>query len=356
MASDTFFGLDIGSENIKLVELKKTANGLTVQSYGYIETKVDATKTESSKDLEEIANLIRKLMKEAKTTSNRVVLGLPESVVFTRVIRIANMSDEELKTALKWEAEQFIPIPLKEVKYDYEVIDRPNTKPNKKNSKEVDEKEKMSVFFVAVPHSTVDHYLKIMKLASLEPIIIETSLIALVRSLFMNMKGAPTTLVVNIGANTTDICIVSEGNIVFTRSISSGGFALSKAISQELGLEINQAEEYKRSYGFLEDQLEGKIQEIIKPIFDVVTGEIEKGVLSYQVHHPTDAVKRILVCGGSAKIPGLVSYLAQVFDAEVQLGDPWNNIKKSEDLKNRLAEDSTLYAVSVGLAMREIDK
>lgn len=344
--ADNFLGLDIGSKNIKVVELKKTSNGLILQSFGSIETPHGASKSESQADLEEIASAIRKLMKDIKVTTNKVVVGLPESVVFTRVVQLPMMSDQELKTAMRWEAEQFIPIPLKDVKYDYEVMRRPTKEMKEK-------KEKMNVFFVAVPNTTIDRYLKIMKAASLEPLAFETELIALVRSLSPQKAACPTTLIINIGAETTDLCIVSKGDIAFTRSISSGGNALSKAIAQELGFEITQAEEYKKTYGLLENELEGKIQEIIKPIFDVIVGEIERGVLFYQTHHPTDTVKRIILCGGTAKLPGIVMYLAGALDLEVQLGDPWNNVKKgSVELTKKLEDQAPFYAVAVGLAMR----
>ena len=350
-----FLGLDIGSDQIKIVELKKTNNGLLLQAYGKIPTPRGASKSESQADIDDISSSIRKLMKDIKVTTNKVVVGLPESVVFTRVVDIPVMSDQELKTAMRWEAEQFIPIPLKDVKYDYEIVKKPGGKTGK--AKAGQDKEKMSVFFVAVPNTTIDRYLKIMKASSLEPIAFETELLALVRSLSPEGGASPTTLIINIGAETTDLCIVSKGNISFTRSISSGGNALSKAIAQELGFEMSQAEEYKKTYGLQEKELEGKILDIIKPIFDVIVGEIERGVLYYQTHHPTDTVKRIILCGGSAKLPGIVMYLAGALDLEVQSGNPWNNVKKgSAELTKKLEEEATFYAVSVGLSMRSTDK
>lgn len=353
---DTFFGLDIGSTALKIVELKKTNNGLYLQAYGKMEMPKGIAISEAQPDIEEIASLIRKLMKESQVTTNKVVVGLPESVVFTRVVEVPVMSDQELKTAMRWEAEQFIPIPLKDVKYDYEILKRPG-----KESQEVklnSKKEKMGVFFVAVPNTTIDRYLKITKIASLEPIAMETEVIALVRSLSFEGKASPTTLIINIGADTTAMCIVSKGNIAFTRSVSSGGAALSKAIAQELSFELGQAEEYKKTYGLLENQLEGKLQEIIKPIFDVIVSEIERGILFYQTHQPMDSIKRVILCGGTAKLPGIVAYLAASLDLEVQIGNPWNNVKMgSTKIIDKITEDAPSYAVAVGLSMRSlIDK
>ena len=99
---------------------------------------------------------------------------------------------------------------------------------------------------------------------------------AVSRSLVSADPGTPPTMIVNIGAMTTDLAVVSKKSVRFTRSISTGGNAMARAISQALGFDLNQAEEYKKTYGLDQTQLEGKIMQAIKPIFDVVVDEVKK--------------------------------------------------------------------------------
>jgi type IV pilus assembly protein PilM len=157
------------------------------------------------------------------------------------------LSDDELASAIKWEAEQYVPIPLTEVTLDWQVIFRPKTPAPD---------SKMEVFLVAAPMKVVNKYLKILKMANLRPIAVETDIIAIARSLVGNNPYSPTTLIVNIGASTTDLSIVRVGAIAFTRSIATGGTAFARSIAQDLGFELPQAEEYKKTYGLDETKLE----------------------------------------------------------------------------------------------------
>ncbi len=116
----------------------------------------------------------------------------------------------------------------------------------------------MKVLLVAAPLTLIERYMKIMQMAQLTPIALETEIVAITRTFSPRKDNVPTTMIVSIGASTTDLCIVSGGIIQFTRSIGTGGVALARAVAQELGFEMSQAEEYKKTYGLEGDQ-ESKI-------------------------------------------------------------------------------------------------
>jgi len=340
--NESFIGLDIGSTTLKAVELKKDGNFLSLKSFGIAATPRGGPQADSKETIQELGIAIKELVKTSRFDTRKVVTAFPESSVFTRVVEIPVMSDKELATAIHWEAEQYIPVPLKDVRLDYEILKRPQNGDGK-----------MTVLLVAVPTTTIERYLNIIQAAELQPLAFETEIIALTRPFISSTGMSPTTLIMSLGAQTTDLCIMSGGVIVFTRSIASGGKALAKAIAQELGFEMDQAEEYKKAYGLLGDQLEGKIQDIIKPIFDVIVSEIERAILSYRSRYPADPIKRAVLCGGSAKLPGVAVYLTNVLDVEVQIGNPWENIKKaSREIEEKLEPESPSFSVAVGLAMR----
>jgi type IV pilus assembly protein PilM len=181
---------------------------------------------------------------------------------------------------------------------------------------------------------------------------LETEITSVVRSLVQRVEGAPTTLVVSLGASTTDLSIVSVGKISFTRSIATGGLALARGVASELGFELDQATEYMKTYGLDATSLEGKVMQAIKPVFDVIVNEIRRALAFYATKHPESPVKRVIVTGGTAKLPGMVIYLAEALGLEVQLGNPWEGISLPNSVAAKLNEDSTSYAVSVGLALK----
>jgi type IV pilus assembly protein PilM len=300
-------------------------------------------------DKQTLADSVKKLVKESGVHTRNVVAAFPESITFTRVIEMPKITDQELSSAIEWSAEQYIPMPLSEVKLSWMVLGEGDTG---------DGGEKMlRVLLVAAPLTLIERYMSIIELAGLEAYAFETEVIAISRALLPMDQSGPTTLIVSVGASTTDLSIVDSQNIQFTRSIGTGGTALTRAISQELGFENAQAEEYKRSYGLLEDQLEGKIMNILKPVVDVIVSEVERAILFYQTKHISNPVKRVVVTGGSAQLPGLVVYMASSLGVEVQVGDPWQGIQipdkfssVTEDVQNKVS-----YSVSIGLAKRDVE-
>jgi type IV pilus assembly protein PilM len=343
MASD-FFGLDIGTHSIKMVQLKRENKRYILQAFGKAETPPNALTSDSPDDQAALANALRSLVKDSHITTSNVSTAFPESVIFTRVIEMPVMGDKELATAIQYEAEQYIPLPLKDVKLSHQILNRPDSK---------DKEAKMSVFLVAAPVNLIQRYLGFLSAAKLQPVSFETETLAIKRALVEGRDPGPTTLLISIGATTTDLSIVSGGIISFTRSIATGGTALARAIAQDLGFEMGQAEEYKKNYGLMEDQLEGKILQAIKPVFDIITSEIERAILFYQAKHPSDPIKRVVLVGGTANLPGMVVYLATTIGLEVQIGNPWQNVEVPAALQQRIKEEETSYAVAVGLAMKD---
>ncbi len=344
MPSD-YFGLDIGSHSIKVVQLRRENKRFILQAFGKATTPPNALASDAPLDQGALSEAVRNLVKDAKITSTNVAVAFPESAIFTRVIEIPNMGDKELANAIQWEAEQYIPLPLKDVKLSWQVLSRPTAK---------EPGAKMSVYLVAAPNTLIERYVGLLKQAKLNPISFETETIAIKRALVDGRDAGPTTLIISVGATTTDLAIVSSGVTSFTRSIATGGSALARAIAQDLGFEMGQAEEYKKNYGLVEDQLEGKVMQAIKPVFDIITSEIQRAILFYQTRHPSDTIKRVVLVGGTANLPGMVVYLATTIGLEVQIGSPWQSVEIPSSLQQRVKEDETSYAVAVGLAMKEL--
>lgn len=341
MAAQNFFGLDIGSHSIKLVQLAKKQNHLVLVAAGTVLSPPNILDSEAAEDLANVAETLRKLKHDIRVTTNNVVMALPESQVFSRVVEMPNLTEAEVASAIKWEAEQYVPIPLSEVNIDWQILNSPDSKDNK-----------IEVLLVAAPTVLVNKYLQILKTADLNPISFETEIIAVARSLVSNTIGSPTSLIISLGASTTDLTAVRGGQISFTRSIATGGLALTRAVAQDLGFEMDQAEEYMKTYGLDSTQLEGKLTAAIKPVFDVVVNEIRRAIAYYIGKNPNDPIKRIVISGGAAKLPGLVVYLADELGIEVQMGNPWEGIELPEALSGKLVDAGPTYAVAVGLAMK----
>ena len=334
-------GLDIGTKTIKVVELAKQGRELTLKSagaIGYNGLTIDANLNDE-KQMADLAGVIKKLLADAKISAKTVNISLPETQVFTRVMQFPLLNDSEIASAVKWEAEEYIPIPLKEAIVEHQILER-NESANP---------PQVLVLLIAVLRGLVEKYVKIVGLAGLSVASVETETLAAVRSLAPPDK---TVLIVDFGASSSDIAIAKNEQLFFSRSVQTAGDAFTRAVAQSLGVSPQQAEEYKRTYGLSPDQLEGKVGRALDPIFKVVAGEIKKAIHYYQLNIKGESPTSIIISGGSSGLPGAAPALTNLLGMEVTIGTPFSKIKVDPESARGLANYAPLYAVSVGLAMR----
>ena len=334
-------GLDIGSKTIKIVELSKEGNTFRLRASGVVAHKSKTPEhIKEDKELGLLAEAVKKLHKEAKITSREVGIALPETQVYTRTIKFPQLTDAEIASAVRWEAEQYIPIPVNEAIVQHQIIERrDDTSP-----------PSVSVLLVAAPKELVEKYARVVEMAGLSFAAVETELIALVRSLAPEDQ---TVLLVDFGARSSDIAIARNGQLVFSRSIPTAGEAFTRAVSQTLGVEEAQAEEYKKAYGLSSTQLEGKIKGALDPIFRLVADEMKKATHFYQSEEKGDSPSSAILSGGSAGMPEAASTLTKLLGIEVVVGNPFSKVNVDPEAVKSLSGYAPFYSIAVGLAMRE---
>ena len=338
----SILGLDIGSHNVKLIELAQDKNGVTLLAAGSMPTPPKSVSSNLEIDQQALAHLVRELVKGTGAKATDVNISLPEAQVFTRVIEMPALSNRELISAIKWESEQYIPLPLDQVNMDFSILSEGKDSTN----------GKMKILLVAAPKALTDRYMQIMELAELNPISAETEIIALSRSLVRSAPTVPGVMLLSFGAQTTDIAILRKGILTFTRSMSAGGDAITRAIAESLDFTVLQGEAYKKTYGLEKNILEGKIVAVIRPVMESIVGEIKRAIGFFEEQYKNEHIGVILLTGGNAKLPGLIPYLAEATGIEVQQGNPWAGIRKDPRFAV-LNTEGPLFAVAIGLALRE---
>lgn len=339
----TYFGLDIGSSSIKAVQSSVTAAksfnleaiGLAINTAG----SVDFAKPEV---VAKLGPSIKQLLSDAKIKEKRVVVSVAESRVYSRIITLPPMSEAELSSAIKWEAEQFVPIPVSEVELDFSIVD-PGTGagPDKK----------MLVYLVAAPKTYLQAMIEFLSNLGLEPIAVESEMVAVARSLtFGNISS--TSLIVHLGAMSTVLAIVDGSALTFSYVAEAGGVALTRSLSQSLSLPLPQAEEYKRTYGLDPAQLEGKVRTGLQIVLETIVSEIRKA-MEFHLTSRKSHVSRIVLSGGGTYLPQLTTYLSETFGGiEVVVGDPFASAKLAKGIV--LPRERAVYSVAVGLSQRII--
>jgi type IV pilus assembly protein PilM len=334
-------GLDIGSKTIKIVELDKDGAAFSLSAsgiVGYSGNTVD--KMSDGKEIAELGAVIKKLHSEAGVSKREVVVSIPEALVFTRTIRFPLLTDAEISSAVKWEAEQYIPIPVAEAIIQHSILQR----------NETSTPPEVLVLLVAAPRTVVEKFTKVVAAAGLSTTAVETELIALTRALAPVDK---TVLLIDIGATSTDIAIARGGLLSFSRSIPIAGEAFTRAVSQGLGVTAQQAEEYKKTYGLAAKQLEGKVKGALDPVLRMIVDEVKKAINYYQTEEKGEVPSAIMLSGGTSGMPEIVTMLTTMTGMEVLVANPFAKVQVDPETAKKLAPYAPLYAVSVGLALRE---
>lgn len=335
------FGLDISPSSIKLIQAEKSGQGFVLKAFG--ETVVSLNLNSGvERDLILAASAIKRLVADCRVTTKNVIIGLPESQVYSRVIELPPLNKHELANAIDFEAEQYIPVPLDQVQIQHAILKIPP-----KGS----ETAKMEVLLVAAQAKAVERLEAVISLANLVPLSLETELLAILRAVSSQLDDSG--VLIDIGENSTDLAVVLEGTLKQVYTIGSGGAALTRAIAASLSLQLNQAEQYKRTYGLDKTQLEGRVASAILDPMAAIVNQIKRTLSFITQKYPDTPLRKAVITGGSALIPDMASYLADQLGLEVLLGDPFYNFIRGRNFPEELNRVSPRFATAVGLAIRQ---
>jgi type IV pilus assembly protein PilM len=334
-----FFGLDIGSTAVRLVELRGSAGQKSLIKYAYIPLESNVSLSESKADQQKLAKAVAELVKQAGVSSRNVAVGIPSSRVFTTVADVDRLPASELAKAIPYQADALIPTPLAESKIDWALIgDSPS------------DKTKQEILLTSVPNKFVEERLDMLESIGLNVIAFEPDNLAMARALAQPDPGAQ--ILVDVGRRSTDLVVVMNGIPHLTRSIPTGVEALVKAATQNLNIDEKQAEQFVFKFGLSKEKLEGQVEAAISGTVDTLTVEIEKSIKFFQARYTDTKISRIVVTGGASVVPEFPLYLANKFGINVEIGNAWRGVSYSRDRQNELLAISNQFGVAVGLAER----
>ncbi len=336
----SFFGLDIGTTGIRVVELRGSGPTRSLVKYAYVPIDVKLAQSDSKSDQQKLAQVLSNLITEAKLSTKNVAVGLPSSRVFTTVIDFDRIPQNELGKALLYQADSLIPTPPAESKIDWAVIgDSPK------------DKTKLEILLSSVANTFVESRLDMIESIGLNVVAFEPDSLALARELVPAGTVAPQ-LLIDIGQLSSDIIITMQDAPRLTRSIPTGAEAIVRSAMQNLNIDEKQARQFVYKFGVSKDKLEGQVFQAIIGTVDLLVSEIDKTIKFFQTRYPEQPIERMIVTGGASTIPEFPLYLANKFGVNVEIGNAWRNVAFASDRQNELLAVSNQFGVAVGLAER----
>ena len=310
-------GLDIGSSSVKLVELKEKRGGeYHLQRVGLEQLSPEAIVDGSIMDSSLVVDAIARLAEESGVRSTNFATSLSGHSVIIKKIQVPAMSEEELAESIQWEAEQYVPFDINDVRLDYLVFnDGVGT-------------DSMEVLLVAVKQEKVNDYVSVISQAGMSPVVVDVDAFAVQNAYEVNYDLDPHEVValVNMGAGVTTINILARGSSVFWRDISTGGNQFTEAL------------------------------QVLEAVATETAAEIQKTFDFFAATAAEDRVGRLVLSGGCALTPNLRDVLEDRFGVPVELMDPLRRVRyKEADFDSAwLQAVAPMLGVAVGLAFRRV--
>jgi type IV pilus assembly protein PilM len=341
-------GLDIGSGALKLVQLKKVKKGYQLKKFSIFPIDPELIVDGAVMDSGQMVSAIRELFHKEKVKVKNVALSVSGHSVIVKKITLSLMAEEELQESIKWEAEQCIPFDINDVNVDFHILQTPEAQR---------EEGQMQVLLVAVKKDKLAEYTNLVLEAGLNPVVGDVDAFALQNMFTANydVKESETVALVNIGASVMNINILRGGVFSFTRDISTGGKQYNEAIEREMDLNFEQSERVKCS-----EVIDGvnaeQVGDIVQRLNSELISEVLRSFDYFRTTSPNEAIDRIFLSGGGAKLPGLVPLLFERSGIPTEIVNPFNRIEISAndfDI-DFIAGVAPQAAVGVGLALRQV--
>lgn len=345
------FGIDINDLSLRIVKLQKRGGSFNLVSFNETFFSPGIVKEGVIQDEQALVKIIKtacNAVKGKKLDTKYVVVSLPEEKSFAQVIQMPKMTNEELKLAVPFEAENYIPLSVNTVYLDFQVIDyhEPGV-------------SHMDLLINVMAKSIVDSYVSCFKKAGLVPCILEVESQAIIRALMKNNEKDIPAVFVDFGETKTNLIIYSNNSIRFTVIIPISSGQLTEAISEKLGVGFNEAEKLKVQYGL--DKRAGKeannLISAMSPLLNDLAEQIKKYINFYQGHafheyfSSNEKVKKVVLCGGGANLKELAGFLSKNLKIPVELGNPLLSI--SQDKTGLFTSKKILsFTTAIGTALK----
>jgi type IV pilus assembly protein PilM len=336
-----FFGLDIGTTALRLVQLKGSGSMRSLSRYGLMPIDSKLTYSDARADQQKLAETIKDFIAQSGVSTRNVAVGLPSNKVFTTIVDIDRLSPAELAKTIQYQADALIPTPLSESKIDWALLgDSPK------------DRTKVEIILSSVGNEFIEKRLDLLESIGLNVVAFEPDSMAMTRAVIASdQPGAQ--MVLDIGSKATDLVITMGGGPRLMRAIPTGTESIVHSAIQNLNIDEKQAEQFVYKFGLSKDKLEGQIYNAIIGTVDLLVSEIEKSIKFFQTRYAGVKLERVIVTGGASTLPEFPLYIANKFGIAVEIGNAWRNVAFPPDKQNELLAVSSHFSVAVGLAERQ---
>lgn len=340
-----YIGLHINEHAIKAMQLDRKRSRTAMKAFVNAVLPKGLMANDTFTDQKKLAEFIKISLaspQHGSFSTNRVIISIPESKSFIRVMEMPVMEELAAENAIMFEAEAYIPMPMDQVYFDWQILEKKG--------------QTMDVLLIASPREYVDAFMHIVEDAGLKLCGIEVEAQSVARALVPSTVNEPV-IVVDMDALKTALIMVEHGVLQFTSSVPIAGNTFTEKLVKELNVTAAQAEKLKRDIGFANSVEYPNLKTMMQPIIDDLASEI-KNILKFHYDHAESHINHILLTGGAAKLQhiseGLLPLLELYAPLEITVANPLEHIPNLEHA-GLTPYEALSFTTAIGLAMWGID-
>lgn len=356
-------GLDVDRGSLKAVQVSPSGNSYALNHVGYRRLPYGAIVDGEVADHDLLASELREFWAAHDFRGKSVLLGLSNQKIVVRLLEMPRMSDEDLKGAIHFEAQDSIPLPLDEAVLDYISLG-----PGPEGS-DLDR-----ILIVAAQTEMVRRFTSAARSAGLNPAGVDVKALSLARSTLPLFAGEERAVVLlDVGAELTNLVVAQERNPMLARFLPGGVEQISRSVSSFAGVPEEEAERQLLSpevhIGYEQPQIEGErgsepetdpaiLYDVRRGVEDAVQSLAEDIQRSIEYHYSQPGsreVAQVVVSGEGTMISGFESYLGELLGIPVSRGHPLARVvsNQSNVSNEQLEMMEPVLAVSIGLAVED---
>lgn len=336
-----FFAMDIGTNAVRVVQLASSGgNSWNLQRFGYVSVDERLTSSGSTEGKRRLGEAITTAVGQSGIKEKNVVIGLPSNKTFTTVIELSTMSDAELRSTIKYQADQYIPMAINEAKVDWALL-----------GQSLHDPKQQEVLLASTSNAYSEEKLEFIESLGFNVIGAEPDSIAMIRSLLPS-GISDARLIVDMGEVSTDIAITFSDAPRLVRTIPIGLRSIVKAAAHNLSVQDEQARQFILKFGLAPDKLDGQVYRSVESVLDNFATELVKSIKFFQTKYSNAPVGGMLLSGFTASIPQVGNYLAAKTNIAASIANPWQKVNVAQSDQQRLAPVANEFATAVGLAQR----
>jgi type IV pilus assembly protein PilM len=336
-----YFALDIGTNAIRVVQLIPSgSDSWNLQCFGYARIEEKLTAGNSAEAMNRLGEAILAVVSQSGIKTNNIVIGLPSTKTFTTIIDVPMMSEAELKSTMKYQFDQYIPMSIDEAKVDWALL-----------GQSLHDSSQQEVLLASVANDYAEGRLEFIEGLGFNVVAAEPDPMAITRSLLpAGIKDSR--MIIDVGDRSTDLVVTYNDNPRLVRSIPTGLMTLVKAAAQNLNVQEDQARQFILKFGLATDRLEGQVYNALESTLEGFAAELGKSVKFFQTRYPNIQVSGILLSGFAAVIPQFGDYVSTKTGIPSGIANPWQRVRVGQSDQRQLAPVASEFAAVVGLAQR----